>query len=119
MEKYIMVRTFTKASLALVVSLTAQLYAAAAFAAPPPSVVGTWTARVNHANKVLTITNQGVPGRCKLIIGTIAPAGANVAAPIRGFYCPNTGRFQFLHNNIATNATVRVFTGNLSDREVE
>jgi hypothetical protein len=117
MEKCIMVLTGKKASIALVVSLAAQLYAGAALATPPANVVGTWTARVNHADEEITITNQGIPGTCKLIIGTIGAPGAAVTAPISGFYCPPTGRIHFLHKNIATGATVRVFTGNLSDRD--
>jgi hypothetical protein len=36
-------------------------------------------------------------------------------APIRGGYCPVTGRIHFLHNNLNSHITVRVFTGNVSD----
>jgi hypothetical protein len=35
-------------------------------------------------------------------------------APVRGTYCPATGDLHFLHNNVASNVTVRTFTGTLS-----
>jgi hypothetical protein len=89
--------------------------ATTAFAEPPANLGGTtWTVQANRDTENLVITNQGGPGapgaaNCRVIIGTIG------IAPIRGWYCPATGRIHFRHNNIDTGATVRVFTGNLSD----
>lgn len=101
----IAIATFTAATLA----------AGAAFGAPPASLAGTtWTVQANRDSEQLVITNQGgagAPGSaiCRVIIGTIGPA------PIRGFYCPDTGRVKFLHNNMSTGVTVRVFSGNVSE----
>jgi hypothetical protein len=109
-----MPRTHHKAfgTLTLALTLALQWYAGAAVAAPPANVVGTWTVQVNQDVEEFIIENQGVPGKCKRIIGHI-----NVSAepPLIGWYCPSTGRFHILHNNASTNATVRTFTGNVSD----
>ena len=35
-------------------------------------------------------------------------------APVRGYYCPESGHIRFLHNNVSTKATVRTFTGSVS-----
>jgi hypothetical protein len=82
-----------------------------AFADPPASVVGTWDV-VLEANEtaVLVITNQGGPGapgaiRCRTVLGTIG------IAPVRGTYCPESGQFFLLHNNLSTGKTVRTFSG--------
>ena len=83
----------------------------AALAAAPANVVGTWNV-VLEANQaeVLVITNQGGPGapgatRCRVILGTIG------IAPVRGSYCPDSGQFFLLHNNLSTGKTVRTFQG--------
>jgi hypothetical protein len=91
------------------------LATSAASAAPPASLGGTaWNVQANRDAVQLVITNQGGPGApggatCPLIIGTIG------IAPMRGWYCPATGRIHFLHNNLSTGATVRVFSGSVSD----
>jgi hypothetical protein len=96
----------------------AMISASAALAAPPANVVGTWNV-VLQANQteVLVITNQGGPGapgatNCRLIIGTIG------IAPVRGNYCPASGLFHLLHNNLSTGRTVRDFTGIASEDPV-
>lgn len=97
-------------------AVIALLVTGASAAAPPPNVAGTtWAVQANRDVETLTITNQGgagAPGAsiCRVILGTIG------IAPIRGWYCPSTGRIHFRHNNISTGATVRVFTGNVSDQ---
>jgi hypothetical protein len=85
--------------------------ASAAMAAPPATVVGTWDV-VLEANQtaVLIITNQGGPGapgatRCRTILGTIG------IAPVKGTYCPDSGQFFLLHNNVSSGKTVRTFQG--------
>lgn len=86
-----------------------------ALAAPPANLGGTnWVMQNNVDVEQLVITNQGGAGgaggpNCPLIIGQIGNAN------IRGWYCPLIGRIHFLHTNISTDATVRVFTGNVSD----
>jgi hypothetical protein len=107
-----MALTFKNVSVALAVALAAQLYASVALAAPPANIRGVWTAQVNQEEVTLEITSQGASGTCRQITGTIS------IAPIQGIYCPSTGHFLILHKNIASNDTVRVFTGNVSDRVV-
>lgn len=84
-----------------------------AAATPPASVVGTWSILVDQTYTTLDITNQGGGGGpggsvCRLILGSIG------IAPITGHYCQSTGRIHFLHNNLATGATVRTFTGSVT-----
>lgn len=97
---------------------TTLLACSSAFAARPANVAGTtWTVQANRSVEQLVITHQGGPGTaggatCLTIIGTIG------IAPVRGWYCPSTGRIHFRHNNISTGATVRVFTGSVSDEVI-
>jgi opacity protein-like surface antigen len=107
-----------KSTLLFAVAAVAVLAAAAARAAPPPSLGGTtWTVQANRVAAQLVITQQGGPGdnagtECPQIFGTIG------ADPIYGWYCWDVGRIHFLHNNLVSGATVRVFTGNLSDEVI-
>ena len=104
-----------KSTIAFAIAAATSFATSAAGASPPPNLGGTtWTVQANQSTAELVITNQGGPGgpggeTCRLIIGTIG------IAPIRGWYCPSTGRITFLHNNLSSGATVRVFTGNVSD----
>jgi hypothetical protein len=99
----------------LVIAMATFLTAASAWAAPPANLANTtWAVQANRDTELLVITNQGgagAPGAsiCRVIIGTIG------IAPIRGWFCPAIGRIHFRHNNLSTGATVRVFTGNVSD----
>jgi hypothetical protein len=91
----------------------ASLATSAALAAPPASAVGTWLLLVDQTYTTLDITNQGGPGApgstvCRVVLGTIG------IAPVRGTYCPDSGHIEILHNNLATGATVRTFSGSLS-----
>jgi hypothetical protein len=109
-----MLRTHHKVFGTLALALALQWYAGAAVADPPANVVGTWTMQINQDDvEEFIIQSQGAPGKCKRILGYI-----NVSAEPRliGWYCPSTGRIHFLHNNASTGATVRTFTGNVSDR---
>jgi hypothetical protein len=89
--------------------------AAGAQAAPPANIAGsTWTIQINRASDTLVINAQAGPGApgnatCRIINGTLG------IAPVRGVYCPDTGRITFHHRNIASGISVRAFTGNLSD----
>jgi hypothetical protein len=101
----------------LALTITATLAAAATVsAARPANLAGTyWILQVNGSTETLTITTQGGPGapgaaNCRVINGEIR----NIA-DIRGWYCPATGRIHFVHKNVDSGLTVRVFTGNVSD----
>lgn len=104
-----------KSNIAIAVATAALLAAGSASAEPPANLGGTtWNLQANRDAVQLVITNQGGPGSpagaaCPLIIGTLG------IAPFNGWYCPSTGRIHFLHRNLNSGATVRVFTGNLSD----
>lgn len=105
-------RNLKKSLFAAGALLTAQVYAGAAMAAPPTSVWGTWSLTANQTFETLTITNQGnLATPCKVILGTIG----GVAAPIYGFYCPDTGRIHFIHKNLFSKVPIRVFDGIASD----
>lgn len=92
--------------------------AATAAAEPPSNLANThWTLQANRGTTSLHITSQGGAGSagaaiCRPINGSLTDV---VEVPIRGWYCPSTGRIHFTHNNLTTNATVRVFTGNVSE----
>lgn len=91
---------------------------APALAAPPATLAGTtWTLQVNRGSEQLVITYQGLAGApgaraCRVLIGNLG------VAPVHGWYCPNTGRIHWLHQNLGTGATVRAFTGQVSDEVV-
>jgi hypothetical protein len=93
----------------------ALLSAGSAMAAWPPSVVGTWTAFANQSPLQLVITKQGGAGTCKAIVGTIADTvTGGQSNTIQGFYCPSSGRIQFLRKNATNNDTFQVYNANLS-----
>lgn len=86
----------------------------AAIAAPPTHVMGNWIIHTGDDYTTLDITNQGASGapgasQCRVILGSLG------IAPVRGFYCPGSGRIHFLHNNLSTNVTVRTFTGSVTE----
>lgn len=76
----------------------------------PGSVVGNWSVLGNQSPGTLNITSQGSSGNCRPITGFIY--GNN---PIQGFYCPVTGRIQFLRKFPPSNVVGQVWTGNLSN----
>jgi len=106
-----------KAIIGFAVAVAAWLAATAASAGygPPHNLQGTtWTLQVNRGTEQLVITSQPGPGpsgyaTCPPILGTIG------AAPIRGWYCPYSGRIHFLRYDANTGVTAAVFTGNISD----
>jgi hypothetical protein len=105
-------KSYALASLAAVAALSA----GSAWAYWPASIVGTWTAVANQTGVQLVIQQQGAVGHCRDIAGTItdvSPPGQS--NPIQGWYCPATGRFNFLRKNSANNDTFQVYSGNLSD----
>jgi hypothetical protein len=113
-----MVSACKKALVVLAVCVAAQLYADAALADFPANVVGRWRVRINQEVDTLVIASQGgaINGICRRIVGYFPLQNQDDGPPIRGFYCPTTGRIQFVHSNLNSNLALRVFTGNLLDR---
>jgi hypothetical protein len=74
----------------------------------PSNVVGSWSVLGDQTRGILNISTQNTSGLCQFIGGTI------YGDPIQGFYCPNSGRIQFVRKIASNNDTVQVWTGNLS-----
>ncbi len=79
----------------------------------PLSVLGNWSIIGNQHVGTLSITAQAAAGNCRRISGIVYP-GTPVAHPIEGFYCPFSGRIQFVRKQPASNDTLQVWTGNVS-----
>ena len=79
----------------------------------PASVVGTWHAVANQSDFTLTISSQESSGSCRAISGTIV--GNGELSDVVGFYCPGTGRFNFVRNYPPTGQTVQDYSGNVSE----
>ena len=79
----------------------------------PLSVVGNWNIIGNQHIGTMIIATQAAVGNCRRIAGTVYP-GTPVAHPIEGFYCPFSGRLQFVRKLPANNDTIQVWTGNVS-----
>lgn len=82
-----------------------------AAAAWPTSVFGTWNVRANQTPGTMHITFQSGAGACRQILGDI------LGSPMQGFYCPSTGRIQFLRKN-SVNDTLQVYSANLTSTGV-
>lgn len=101
-------------------SLLAAAAAAAqpAWSARPANLAGTtWTVQINGASEQLVITSQGGTGTaggsaCVTVNGEVGPA------PLRGWYCPATGRLHLRHGNMTSGVTVRTFDAHVSDEVV-
>ena len=125
---YLKKDTYMKSKLkttSLAIAAAAVLAASGAASAAPPANLGntTWTLQTNQDSTQLVITTQDGPGApgaatCRTINGELGIAPAP-AIPIRGWYCPSTGRIHFLHKNLNNGNAVRAFTGNLSDEVVD
>ncbi len=79
----------------------------------PISVLGNWSIIGNQHIGTLHIATQAAAGNCRRITGTAYP-GTAAANPIEGFYCPFSGRIQFVRKQPANNDTMQVWTGNVS-----
>ncbi len=79
----------------------------------PVSVVGNWNIIGNQHVGTLVVTTQAAVGNCRRITGTVYP-GTAVAHPIEGFYCPFSGRLQFVRKLPVNNDTIQIWTGNVS-----
>lgn len=74
----------------------------------PASIVGNWSAISNQTSITITISSQGGGETCNQIAGTIG------SDTLLGFYCPGSGRFNFLRSN-SPSGTYQAYTGNLSE----
>ena len=89
------------------------LFSGSAMAAPyPASVVGSWNVIDNQSDAILTISSQVSTGNCSAISGTFV--GGRETSNIVGFYCPATGRFNFVRNDPSNDVTVQDYSGNVS-----
>ena len=97
-------------TLAILAVATASLAAGAAQAAQqwPASIVGNWAAIANQSSLTVSITSQTGGETCNQIAGTIG------SDTLLGFYCPGSGRFNFLRSN-SPSGTYQAYTGNLSE----
>jgi hypothetical protein len=114
MSSFNRIRAPHRRALAAVAALGVGLFVSgAASAAPPPTVVGTWSILIDQTYTTLTIDSQGGGGGpggsvCRVILGSLG------IAPVNGYYCPGSGRVHFLHKNVSSGVTVRDFTGSVT-----
>ncbi|MBM4255304.1 MAG: hypothetical protein FJ147_05340 [Deltaproteobacteria bacterium] len=101
-----------KNRVAIAVGTLGLVWGSIANAAPLANVSGTWTIVGNQHVGSLTLS-QGIGTPCAPINGTIYP-GTSVSHPVRGYYCPATGRLAFARNN-STGVVIQTWVGNVSD----
>jgi hypothetical protein len=97
-------------TLAILAVAAASLAAGAAQAAQqwPASIVGNWSAISNQTALTVTISTQSGGKTCAQITGAIG------SDTLLGYYCPNSGRFNFLRSNTPS-GTFQAYSGNLSE----
>ena len=105
-----MISKFNKTFLAAAILVSAPLFAGNAIAAPPTSIVGTWTMYVNQNIETFVVSNQGALGTCKLILATLSGWPAN------GWYCPADGRLHFIRKNAGV--PIKTFDGIVAERVI-
>lgn len=73
---------------------------AAAVAAHPNPVTGSWDVYENSAAKtgILTLSQGSETSPCRFVTGTLTPTG-KAATQVRGAYCPDSGRLWFVREN--------------------
>ncbi len=96
-----------KNRLAVAVGTLSLAWGSVASAAPLANVSGNWSVVANQSVGLLAIV-QGAGAPCAPINGTI------FGNPVRGFYCPPTGRISFARKN-AAGVVIQSYTGNVSD----
>ena len=96
-----------KNRLATTVGAISLVWGSVATAAPLANVTGNWSVVGNQSAGVLAIV-QGAGAPCAPINGTI------FGNPVRGYYCPSTGRFAFVRKN-AAGVAIQSYEGNVSD----
>ena len=100
-----------KHQVALAVGTVGLFLGSVAHAAPLANVTGVWSIIGNQHAGALRLS-QGLGGTCKPIIGTIYPGSLN--HPVRGYYCPSTGRLAFARKNLL-GVVIQTWVGNVSD----
>lgn len=101
-----------KTCMAIVAGTIGLIWGSIANAAPLANVSGTWTIVGNQHAGLLRLS-QSIGGVCPAINGTIYP-GTTVSHPVRGYYCPSTGRIAFARKNTA-GVVIQTWVGNVSD----
>ena len=96
-----------KNHLAVAVGTLGLAWGSVATAAPLANVTGNWSVVANQSAGVLAIV-QGAGAPCAPINGTI------FGNPVRGYYCPSTGRISFARKN-AAGVVIQSYAGNVSD----
>jgi hypothetical protein len=75
----------------------------------PGTIQGTWTGQANQSQIAITIyQTSGTFGPCKPIAGYIG------TDQIEGFYCPATGRFNFVRFNPTSGPPSQDYSGHVS-----
>lgn len=89
------------------IGLSPIVFSQAAFADGwPTSAVGNWSINADNFTGILSITNQATTGNCRTISGSIFGDPL-----IRGFYCPYSGRINFIRQS---GNTFQVYSANIS-----
>ena len=101
---------WNKTFLTVAVLVAAPFCAANALAAPPTSIVGTWTMYVNQNVETFVVSNQGAQGTCKVLVATLS------GWPTSGWYCPADGRLHFIRKN--GGVPIKTFDGIVAERVV-
>jgi hypothetical protein len=107
-------RTNFKLGAAIAIGLGSSLCGSAAYADGwPINIQGSWSVTANqNAPGIISITQNTSTLNCQPISGTIAAQTSWAASTIKGFYCPTSGRINFVR--IYNGTTVQSFQGNLS-----
>jgi hypothetical protein len=105
-------KTNFKLGTAIAISFGSLLCASAAYADGwPTSIQGTWSIIGNQSNGgIVSITQPSSTLDCQPISGSTS--GNWGAATIKGFYCPKSGRINFIR--VFNNNPIQSFQGNLS-----
>jgi hypothetical protein len=104
-----------KNRLAIAVGTIGLVWGSVANAAPLANVTGLWSIVGNQHAGWLSLSQPlfpPVPTQCKPISGTIYPGVLN--HPVKGYYCPATGRIAFARKNLA-GVVIQTWVGNVSD----
>jgi hypothetical protein len=72
-------------------------------------------ALANQTTLIVQITSEtATSGTCDLIQGKFKDATTSAVTGLSGFYCPSSGRFNFLRKNPSNADTFQVYSGNMS-----
>jgi hypothetical protein len=74
----------------------------------PTNITGTWNAQDDRSLLTIDIHQTPASSSCNEISGTIG------SDDLVGFYCPATGRFDFVRNNSTSGVTIQEYSDNVS-----